>query len=249
MHFDELGSGPNTVVILHGTPTPPEAMLPLARHLAYEHRVLVAHLPGYGRSASQPATHALDPLIEAELVGRGIAEADVVGFSGGGYRALSLACRGGFVRVRRVVSLGGFAYLEPPEREGMAAFAGMLRGGASLDGMFAQRMLSRAFIEAQPEVAASVDAWMGAVSAENLAVELEGASACPDLRRRLGEIDTAVLARVGELDLAAPVAHSRAIASAALRGELQIVPGKGHALLVEDEADTMRAVASFLARA
>ena len=58
-----------------------------------------------------------------------------------------------------------------------------------------------------------------------------------------------MLARVGELDLAAPVAHSRAIASAALRGELQIVPGKGHALLVEDEPDTMRAVASFLARA
>ncbi|HEX7603206.1 MAG TPA: hypothetical protein VF316_16425, partial [Polyangiaceae bacterium] len=55
-----------------------------------------------------------------------------------------------------------------------------------------------------------------------------------------------VLARVGAEDAAAPAAKSQEIARAVPGAELQIVPGVGHALTIEDLPGTIDAVRAAL---
>ena len=50
------------------------------------------------------------------------------------------------------------------------------------------------------------------------------------------------------LDQAAPPAYSEELVAKARDGVLQIVPERGHALLIEDETATIAAIELFLAR-
>lgn len=247
MYFEESGSGSHAVLLFHGTPAPPETMLPLARHLSAGRRVLVPHFPGYGRSTGLEVLSSgrFEPILDAELRRRGVESCDVVGFSGGAYRALSFACRSG-IPVRRVVSLAGFAAFSEAEREGMRGFAAALRAGASLAGVLAPRMLRAETIANRPHVAAAVETWRSAIEPRKLAEELDDQAGAQDLLPLLSRIRTRILARVGSDDVVTPPAHSEAIARAAPGGTLQIVEGAPHGLLVEDRDPTFRAVGEFL---
>ena len=57
-----------------------------------------------------------------------------------------------------------------------------------------------------------------------------------------------MLAYVGELDAAAPPSYSREIADLAPLGRLEVVPGHGHALLLEQPAATIAAMRKAVAR-
>lgn len=52
--YRKAGSGPETVVLLHGIGVGSAYFAPLARPLARERRVLVPELPGTGRSERPP---------------------------------------------------------------------------------------------------------------------------------------------------------------------------------------------------
>jgi pimeloyl-ACP methyl ester carboxylesterase len=77
--------------------------------------------------------------------------------------------------------------------------------------------------------------------------ELEDLAVAEGLLERSRALDIPALVRVGELDLAAPPAHSKRLAAALPRARLQIVPGRGHALLLEDFEATRDAVRTFIA--
>lgn len=249
----ELGSG-NPVVLIHGCPTDPDHLLPLAERLASAHRCLVVHLPGYGKSPPLEVPEAelfarTQALIEEALLARGAPEVEAVGYSGGAYRALALAL-GGRIRVRRLALLAGYAGFAPAHRETLIGVADLVRRGeleAALPRGLSAGMLSPAFAAAHPEAAREVDAWASAVPPAFFATELASMARAENLLPALGRLEAPVLARVGELDQAAPLPYSEAIARACPSSSLEVAPGVAHAILLEDFEATSASVARWLA--
>jgi len=237
LHVFEAGTGA-AVVLLHGLPSPAAELEALAPHLAGR-RVLVPHLPGYGGTPHAPGSQGVDA-VEAALIAaltlRKVERPVLVGFSMGAYRALSLALA---FDARAVVCLGGFADLSADERAGFKGFADALRARANLRGVAAPRFLSSKHRAAVPADDAVVEAWLDLAAPDVLLEELEDAATAPSLLQRLAGLDCPIVARTGEEDVAAPPAHARSIIEAARHGTLEIVPGVGHALFVEDHAATV----------
>jgi pimeloyl-ACP methyl ester carboxylesterase len=247
MHVAEHGRG-KAVVLIGGCPTPASIWDGVVRALLPTHRVLVPDLPGYGKSEPLRPYSLLDAqkLVEDALLERGVREAALVGYSMGVWRVLSMALAGR-VRPTAVVCLGGGAHWSDDERAVLGGFIQLLRSTAPLPDIMPQRMLSPGFLEAHPESADEVRAWLSAAPQSVIADELEAvAREAEDLRPRLRTLECPVLARTGELDLAAPPEQARAVAESVRQGTLQIVPGMGHAWSIEDPKGTSAALARFL---
>lgn len=254
LHVEERGSGA-AVVLLHGAPTAPEHMMPLAERLARSWRVLLVHLPGYGRSAAlEPyALEHSHALVEEAVVARGVREAHLVGFSGGAYRAFALACRvESALRVRSVVSLAGVVNFTDEEKNGLGHYVDLLRGSEArafepiaLGPMLVDLMLSPRGRE-RPRWVDDIRGWAAAIAPEHLARELEAFISAPDLRPQLANLEVPVLVRVGSIDAASPPERSQRIAEIAPWALLEEVPGVGHALLCEDFESTAASIGRHL---
>jgi pimeloyl-ACP methyl ester carboxylesterase len=243
----EVGSGP-AVLLLGGSPTPAEHLMPLAERLSHRRRVLLPDLPGYGRSPMPEGPYTLaraQTMLEDALAARGIDATAVVGLSLGAYRSFALA-RSARVRVTHVVSLGGFAGLDADVADGMRQLAAAVRSRAELGDLFVARMLSPAFAARHPAVAATVKTWLALLPPTGLAAELDATADAADLRPELATLRAPILARVGRLDVATPPAFTEAIARAAPRTTVQLVDDCGHLLLLEDAAATIDAVEAAL---
>jgi pimeloyl-ACP methyl ester carboxylesterase len=214
---------------------------------------LTPELPGYGRS---PATHPVGSLRESQdrlaeaMLALDAAELDIVGFSLGAWRALQLAL-GGRLRVGTIVSLGGFASLTEPHRAGLRALADAVEklsdfSDPSFRALFASSMLEASFLASHPGEAAKVASWLDSTSPAMLAAELRSSASSEDLAPLLPSLRVRLFARVGERDAATPSAYSRQLTTAVPGAELQIVPGRGHALLNEDPAGTIAFVSDAL---
>lgn len=232
---------------MHGAPNAPEHLRPLADRLAQSYRVLLVHLPGYGRSApiepyAMEHSHAL---VEETLAARGVRDAHLVGFSGGAYRAFALAARGN-LRARTVTSLAGAADFAEHEKKKLGQYVAMLRDAVDPAPLLVELMLSPRGRENAASVA-DIASWARAIRPEHLARELEAFIAAPDLRPQLAMLDLPVLVRVGSIDAASPPERSRRIAESARHVWLEEVPGVGHALLREDFDCTAASVERHLA--
>jgi pimeloyl-ACP methyl ester carboxylesterase len=247
LHVHDVGSGP-AVLLLHGCPTTTRGFEPLVRHLSASRRVLVPDLPGYGASPPVSEPYDLDhvqEILERELANRGVDEVAVIGHSAGAYRAFALALSGR-VRVTHVVSLAGVAGFDPDVRAGFKELARVVREGVDLTSMWLGRMAGPGFSESHPADVGDVMAWLDAAPRSVVAAELEAFAEAADLRPRLFALTMPVLARVGDLDQAAPVACSQAIVDNVPGATLQIVAGRGHALFYEDSDATIEAVSRAL---
>jgi len=225
------GTG-DPVLFLHGCPTSPDVLAPIAQAVAQTHRAIQIALPGYGASAPLAAPFtvadihaAIEATVAPLLQGRKLT---LVGFSGGGYHALALAARGQLA-TGRVICLAGLMSQTPAGRDGFRQFAAALRQGVDLHGVAPDRFLSPAFKATHPEAARAVTAWLDATPP----VDLDDAVAA---------LDVPIFARVGALDVAVGSAESERIVAAAKAGTLEVVPGAGHALVFEDLDGTTASV-------
>lgn len=251
MFVREVGNGP-VVLVLHGSPSDPDQFLPLLDALAADHRVLLPYLPGYGASppeANASYAHAGDQLA-CELRTRHVGElAAIIGYSSGSYRAFDLVLRRE-VRTRRIIGLGALAWTPPELAAVLREAVGALRTDPTLAGAMKaalpDRWLSPRWRAAHPEDGARVSAWFDAAPLATVLAELEAQVGVPDLRPQLRELAAEIHLRVGELDVACPPAWSHEIARLAQRATLEIVPGAGHALLIEDAPATVAWIASLL---
>ena len=89
--------------------------------------------------------------------------------------------------------------------------------------------------------------WATAAPTETIAAELESVPSWPTTD--VSAIAAPILARVGALDVSVPPPMSEEIARLAPHVTLQIVPGVGHTLLLEDFAGTAAAIEAHLATA
>lgn len=248
MQIHESGSGP-AVVLLHGAPSPVSYFGPVVEGLASTRRVLCPVLPGYAGTAPHPGGYGLDEitrLFATELAARGVTEAAVLGYSYGAYRALALALEGS-LRVTRLYLLSGFAGFDEAERAERRQLAALIRD-TSIDPypLWVQMVLPPEYAAANPEVAAEVTSWLDLVPREVLAAEVDASVVDEDLRPRLPELDVPVMARVGEADAGALPRRSKDITDRVPNARLEVVPGCGHALLIEDRDATTESIVSFL---
>lgn len=245
LHVEERGKG-EVVVLLHGTPTTPEHLRPLAERLAARWRTLLVHLPGYG-SSERLTPYALErshELVEEALAARAITHAHLLGHSGGSTRAFALATRGK-VTALSVVGLGAIAWYPEDTRQRLRDLARMLRGGLDLRPLMPVLMLSPNGRK-NPQWVAEVTSWGAACDAQDLAAEFDALTAAEDPRSAIAALDVPVLLRVGALDTATPPACSEDVAAVARHAALQVVPDVGHAILNEDFEGTAAAVESHL---
>lgn len=240
MDVVDVGQGRATL-LLHGLPSPREDLLALCKDLPGR-RLIAPWLPGYGASPPVPGASfaEVERLLLAMLAGLGVQSIDIVGYSGGGYRALSLALNGG-IEVRSLVLLASFADLSPESRSGMRGFASALRAGVDLHDAVPSRYLSAKGVT-NPEWTARASAWLDVVPALVMAEELVAVADVPSLLPRLGELSVHLVARIGAEDQAVPVAAAEAIVAGVRGASLEVVPGVGHALPIEDFAGTAASI-------
>jgi 3-oxoadipate enol-lactonase len=245
LHIEDRGTGA-ALVLLHGSPTTPRHLRPLAERLSARWRTLLVHLPGYGESASL-VPYDLDrshELVEEAVAARGVDRAHLIGHSGGANRALAIAARAK-VAVTSVVSLSAIARFPEEVAGGYIDLAGRLRGGADLTPMMAELMLSPAG-RMHPDWVAEVQSWAQASRGEDLAREFEAFAHSPDLLGAIARLEMPILLRVGARDQATPLVRSEEILGAAKHATLQVVPDVGHAILCEDFEGTAEAIARHL---
>ncbi|HRI72332.1 MAG TPA: alpha/beta hydrolase, partial [Polyangium sp.] len=237
MFIREYGSGP-TVLALHGSPSAPTDFDPLVQQLQKTRRVLLPDMPGYGRSPHYPglSLQRSVELIDEALISRGIKEVTIIGFSFGAWRGLLLALDGK-THVNALVALGGLAGFDPDHAVMALGYAKVLRGAESLrqpllEEAMTARMISPDSARNNPAALAATMGWLDWPNPESLADEFEAGAVAMPCYDRLHTLRIPVLARVGELDVAAPPALSRRIVDAIPGAKLEIVEGKGHALLL-----------------
>lgn len=236
LHLRQRGEG-SPVVFLGGCPTVWDVLAPIADQLT-DHRCIEVALPGYGPSAVPPLPYEEERTLEAverALLAAGVTACALVGFSGGAYRALTLALRD-VVRVTHILSISGLATITAEEAQGFRNFATALRTGVDLRPIAPLRFLSRRFADEHPEAVDMVQDWLLAAPRDLIAAELEALAGAPDLIPELPRIAAPIVARVGAADVATPLHKSEQIAAAAPRGRLEVVRDAGHALPIEDGA-------------
>ncbi|OYW46873.1 MAG: hypothetical protein B7Z08_01565 [Sphingomonadales bacterium 32-68-7] len=239
LHYEETGTGPETILFIHGLMLASESWQAQIDHFAGTHRVLSFDLRGQGRSEHTCDSLGLDSLAEdaAELVRRLAPEGcHVVGFSMGAFIALRLAARHpGLVRSLTLIGVSA----EAESWRKMPAYAAMIAlVSVAGVGPVAPRMMQILFgrsILADPARADLIARWRAVVDA--LPKSIVRAAAASALRRsvrdEIGGITVPVLIVAGEEDQPVPLRHPLAVAAAIPGAELERLPGAGHAVMIE----------------
>ena len=225
--------------------------------LAERHRVVRCDLRGMLRSPGERPEgfpgHAEDLL--ALLDHLGVARCHVAGTSYGAFAGLHLAA----LAPERVASLVAMTVADRVSPDMWAdadrmdvACREALAGGSrervyDLVSAFA---FSREWAEAHAEEIAArraavsflPDSWFSGLA--SLLSALEGL----DVRPLLPHVTCPVLVLLAEGDRAMPRPWGESLAAAVPRGELAVVPGCGHGLVVEKPAETLSRLLAFLAR-
>lgn len=225
--------------------------------LAAKHRVIRCDLRGMLRSpGARPEGfpgHAEDLL--ALLDHLGVSSAHVAGTSYGAFAGLHLAA----LAPDRVASLVAMTVADRvsaemwAEAERMAVACREALAGGSREKVYdlvSAFAFSEEWAEAHAEVIAArraavsflPDSWFSGLA--SLLSALEGLDARPVLPR----VTCPVLVLLAEGDRAMPRPFGESLVAALPRGELAVVPGCGHGLVVEKPRETLAHLLAFLAR-
>lgn len=225
--------------------------------LAERFRVVRCDFRGQLRSPGEtPATfagHAEDLL--ALLDHLGIARAHVVGTSFGGFAAIHLAA----LAPDRVASLSALTVTDRISEEMASEAAALvvachdvLAGGPreKVYDLIVRFAYSPAWAGAHAADLATRRALVAHLPPFWFAglADLLGALEGLDLDPLLPRISCPALVLLADGDLAMPLAGGRALARALPRGELAVVEGAGHAVVVEKPRETLDHILAFLAR-
>lgn len=252
LYYEETGTGPETILFIHGLMLANESWELQRGHFEKTHRVITYDLRGQGRSEHTRSGLGLDSLAEdaAELL-RALAPegAHVAGFSMGAFIALRLGARHPAL-VRSLTLIGVSADAESWGK--MPSYAAMI-ALVSLAGVgpVAPRMMQILFgrsILADPTRAALIARWRAVV--DDLPKSILRAAAASAWRKsvagELAAITAPVLIIAGEEDKPVPLHHQQAVAAAIPQAQIEVVPLTGHAVMIERPALFNARMARFL---
>lgn len=244
------GRGP-LALLLHGYPLDHRMWLDVLRSPLTERRTLVAlDLRGHGHSpAPGDTSHPMERFAAdaaAVLDAFGVASADVVGLSMGGYVAFALAAA--FPqRVRSLVLANTRAGADGDQaRAGRdAAIRTVLEQGRAA---IAQAMLPKLLAkDADAVLQARVRTMIEDTPVETIVADLRGLRDRPDRTSLLAQLTMPTLAIAGEHDPITPPAELQAIAAGVPGGRCVVVPAAAHLVPMEQPAAFVRELAAFWA--
>jgi pimeloyl-ACP methyl ester carboxylesterase len=251
----ERGQGPPLLMLIGTGSTMAEWDPALLRLLAREHRLLLFDYPGVGRSGPWRG-RSFDSLAATTarlLDALGVAKADVLGWSMGGFVAQRLAI-GYPERVSQLILAGtnpggGRTVLGPPAAQAIdsdpdPAEREILRELYPPDRQREGRRFLRRLVRASRSGEIPDDFDVPAAT-----TEAQVAAEDPWLRsnrnfRQLAALEVPVLAAAGRRDPVVPPVNLRRIAARAPQSELLVLPG-AHAFLFQERARFARAVDAF----
>lgn len=251
--FDERGQGP-AAVLLHGFPFDRSMWSGPLEVLSAHYRVIAPDLRGHGQSEAPPGPYPMEELaadVVDTLDAAGIEPPYVVGgLSMGGYVALAMADRHAD-RLAALVLMNTRAGADAPEvranREATARKVEEAGSSESLAGMV-DRLFATGNRLARPELVEQIAGVIRRTPPAGAAGALRGMAIRPDRLDVLRRFDRPVLVIAGEEDEIVPRPESEAMAEAAPKGELVVVPGAGHLTPLEAPAVTDAALLDFLRR-
>lgn len=246
MSLDVEAHGPPdapAVVLLHGFPLDGAMWRHQVAALRGSHLVLVPELPGASRTMDQMA----DAVAQA-LHARGIARADVVGFSMGGYVALAFAARHP-ERIRRLVFVDTRAEADSPEGRAKRM---TLRGDVEREGpppavrAMLPGMLTPATWARSRDLVEEVRAMMLRQPTPQVLAMVDAMADRPDRTGMLAHIVAPTLVVVGEEDHVTPPDAARAMQQRIAGARLAVVAGAAHLTPMEQPGALNALLAEFL---
>jgi 3-oxoadipate enol-lactonase len=242
-----VGEG-RDLVLLHSLLSDRTSYEPLAERIANERRLILANLPGFGKSpAAGPAISDYADRIADLFDDLALPpETDVMGNGLGGFVGLQLAIRYG-TRFDRLVLVGSAIAFPEAGRVTFRALADKVEqdGMAAVTGAAMRRMFPEAFIAANREMIAGRKAVFERIDPAVFASACR-ALATMDLDADLARVRNRTLIVVGEQDEATPPALGRALTERLADAELVELPGLGHCPHIQDPDAFVAAVAPFL---
>ena len=239
--YSALGSGPNTVLLVHNLLAQRGSFAEVASHLAHRCRAVAVDLRGHGESGGAPrafSVHDLAADLIAVMDALGVASAVLVGTSLGA-TASALVALEHADRVRGLVLMSATPYAaSPADRLRFGALAGVLRTlgpGPVMPAILAQ-LLGASYRAAAPEGVAAAVAQIRSSTRRDLAWAVRAWAARPALTGRLGELAVPTRVVVGAEDTACPRRFGEAIAAEVPGASLHVIAGAGHSVQLERPA-------------
>jgi len=239
LHYDDVGTGPQTIVFLHGLMLASESYEAQREAFRATHRVITFDLRGQGRSEKTQIGLDLDTLaadaaaLVKQLVG---GPCHVVGFSMGSFVAMRVAARHPAL-VRSLTLIGPSADAEEPENQ--PRYARLIRfmrwfGPALL----APRMMKILFGDTylrSPLVEAERARWLAYLKAlpRNLHLAAAASAGRRAMTDELARITAPTLIVSGEEDRPISPARSRAVHLGIANSQFVSFPRTGHAVMIE----------------
>jgi 3-oxoadipate enol-lactonase len=241
------GEGP-TLLLFHSLLSDRASFDAVVPVLSQSFRVIVAELPGFGRS--KPVGGGLGAVADrmAELVNesKGGGETIVLGNGYGGFVALQMAIRHPGVATRLILADCGAAFSEAGRESfrNMAAGA-KARGLQGIADVAMRRLFAPEFQAEHPDLMRDRrDAFLSTDPEVIQSACLELAEL--DLRPQLDRVKIPVLVLVGEHDEATPPPMSRELAAGLPNARLKIIPGCAHVPQLQAPQVFLQAIGDFM---
>jgi 3-oxoadipate enol-lactonase len=244
----ETGKG-TPLLLLHSLLSDRASFDAIAPELAKSFRVIVAELPGFGRSQAVVGGLAdiADRIADAVRDAAAGEPAIVLGNGYGGFVALQMAIRHSGIASSFIFADCGAAFSEAGRDafRNMAA-ASKAKGHAAITDVAMRRLFAPEFQAAHPELMADRRAAFLRTDEEVFR------SACAqlaelDLRGELHRVRVPALVLVGEQDEATPPPMSHELAAGLPDARLKIIPGCAHVPQLQAPEVFLEAISDFLA--
>lgn len=252
--FDDVGEGPNVLVLVHGHPFNRSMWRPQIAYLRDSGwRVIISDLRGYGETTVVPGTTTLDVFaadIAALLDHLGVRDVVIGGLSMGGQIVMEF-CRLHTARVRGVLLAA--TYPQPETDEGRLSRHAMadrlLREGMhQYADEVLPKMLAPRSITALPNVAEHVMDMMRTASPEGAAAALRGRAERPGYDDTLASLDVPGLVIVGSEDAYTTQRDAEQMGELLKHSDLVWLEGIGHMPNLEAEEAFNLALGQLLDR-
>ena len=253
IHYEEVGSGPETLVFSHGLLMSGEMFSEQMQALGSRYRCISYDHRGQGRSEVTESGYDMDSLSEdaAALIRElEAAPCHFAGLSMGGFIGMRLAIHHPDL-LKSLILMDTSADPEPEQNRGpyrRLAFVGRWFGFRLVAERVMQIMFGRTFL-ADPTRKAVREQWknhllqlhkVGTSRAAHGVIDRQG------VYEQLGQIKTPTLVLVGDEDVATVPAKAERMHQAIAGSKLVVIPGAGHSASIEQPALVTKAIEEFL---
>jgi pimeloyl-ACP methyl ester carboxylesterase len=250
LHYESAGSGPNTLVPIHGYPLTSDMWRSQFDSLAGDQwRVVAPHLPGFCRSpGAMTSMEATADAVREVIDEIGVDRIVLAGFSMGGYVAFAFA-RKYPDRLRALILIGTKAEPDTEEaKKGRHDMASRVRAEGpqpAIDAIL-PRLVADSTFTGRPDVVQRIAEVAAGATAEGIAAALEAMAARPSSVDLLPRIAVPTLVIAGHDDQLMPLDQARAMAAQIPNARFITVADAGHTTPIESPAAVNTAINDFL---